>query len=137
MADVEKTLQSIPRLVDREQVTGTLSGRYVGSLWKSALLILMLTDLFVVYLLIKPGGPKLVNLGDNISQGLLEAVGLLLTFPLFWHGSGRGGRFPAPFTGHVAPATTLQRWVPLLLGLGILSYIGGQGLWNYNDDIAH
>jgi len=137
MADSETTFQSIPHLMDGEQVTGTVQGQYMRSLWKSALLILMLTGLFVVYLLIKPGGPKLVNLGDNISQGLLEAVGLLLTFPLFWHGCGRGGRFPAPFTGYVAPARTLQRWVPLLLGLGILSYIVGQALWTYNEDIAH
>jgi hypothetical protein len=137
MPDVETTLQSLTHLMDREQVAGTLPGQYVRSLWKSALLILMLTGLFVVYLLIKPGGPRLVNLGDNISQGLLEAVGLLLTLPLFWQGSGRGGRFPAPFTGDVAPARTPQRWVPLLLGLAILSYIVGQALWTYNEDIAH
>ena len=137
MADTETTFQSIPHLMDREQVTGTVHGQYVRSLWKSVLLILVLTGLFVAYLLIKPGGPKLVNLGDNITQGLLEAVGLLLTLPLFGQGSGRGGRFPAPFTGHVAPARTPQRWVPLLLGLGILSYIVGQALWTYNEDFAH
>ena len=137
MADTETTFQSIPHLMDREQVTGTVHGQYVRSLWKSVLLILVLTGLFVAYLLIKPGGPKLVNLGDNITQGLLEAVGLLLTLPLFGQGNGRGGRFPAPFTGHVAPARTPQRWVPLLLGLGILSYIVGQALWTYNEDFAH
>ncbi len=137
MADTETTFQSIPRLMDREQAMGTVHGQYVRALWKGTLLILMLTGLFVAYLLIKPGGPKAVNLGDNITQGLLEAVGLLLTFPLFWQGSGRGGRFPAPFTGHAAPARTPQRWVPLLLGLAILSYIVGQALWTYNEDIAH
>src|SRR5258706_4936353 len=107
MPDVETTLQSVPHLMDREQVTGTLPGQYVRSLWKSALLILMLTGLFVVYLLIKPGGPKLVNLGDNIAQGLFEAVGLLLTFPLFWSGCGRDGRFPAPCSGEVDAARTV------------------------------
>jgi hypothetical protein len=137
MADTETTFQSIPHLIDREQVLVPAQGQYMRSLWKSVLLILTLTGLFVVYLLIQPGGPKSVNLGDNISQGLLEAVGLLLTFPLFWQGSARGGRFPAPFTGHVAPARTPQRWVPLLLGLAILSYIVGQALWTYNEDIAH
>ncbi len=30
-----------------------------------------------------------------------------------------------------------QRWVPLLLGLGILSYIIGQVIWTYNEDIVH
>ena len=137
MADGETTVQHIPYLVDREQATGTVQGQYVRSLWKSALVILVLTGLFVAYLLIKPGGPKMVNLGDNIAQGLLEAVGLLLTFPLLWQGSARGRRYPAPFTGQVAPARTPQRWVPLLLGLAILSYIVGQALWTYNENIAH
>ena len=137
MADTETTVHGIPQPIPREQVTGTLQGQYVRSLWKSVLLILVLTVLFVTYLLMKPGGPNQVNLGDNLTQGLLEAVGLLLTLPLFWHGGGRGRRFPVPFTGHVAPAGTPQRWVPLLLGLGILSYIVGQALWTYNEDIAH
>ena len=30
-----------------------------------------------------------------------------------------------------------QRWAPLLLGLGILSYIIGQAIWTYNENIAH
>src|SRR5258708_32846833 len=91
MADTETTFQSIPHLIDREQVTGTVNGRDVRSLWKSALLILVLTSLFVVYLLIKPGGPKFVNLGDNITQGLLEGIGLILTLALFLLGIGRTG----------------------------------------------
>ncbi len=137
MADTGTTFQNIPQLLDREQANGTVYGQYARALWKGALLILVLISLFVAYLLVKPGGPKLVNLGDNISQGLLEVVGLLLTFPLLLHGSGRGGCIPAPFTGHVTPARTPQRWVPLLLGLAILSYIIGQALWTYNEDIAH
>jgi hypothetical protein len=136
MADTETTIHGLPLPISREQLTGTQHVQYVRLLWKSVLLILILTGLFVIYLLIKPGGPNLVNLGDNISQGLLEGVGLLLTLPLFWHQSGRVGRFPVPFTGHVAPARTPRRWVPLLLGLGILSYIVGQALWTYNEDIA-
>src|SRR5258708_12129337 len=89
MADSETTFQGIPHLMDGEQVTGTVQGQYLRSLWKSALLILVLTGLFVVYLLIKPGGPKLGNLGDNITQGLLEGIGLILTLPLFLRGIGR------------------------------------------------
>src|SRR5260221_54096 len=30
-----------------------------------------------------------------------------------------------------------QRWVPLLLGLGILSYVIGQVIWTYNENIVH
>ncbi|HBE25526.1 MAG TPA: hypothetical protein DDW33_07565, partial [Ktedonobacter sp.] len=136
MAKTEITFPSIPH-VQLEQGRGTGYGQYMRSLWKSTLVILILTSLFVTYLLIKPGGPVLVNLGDNVIQGFLEAVGLLLTLPFFWQGSKRGGLFPAPFTGRVVPAETLQRWVPLLLGLGILSYVIGQALWTYNEDIAH
>jgi hypothetical protein len=133
MADTETKLQSIPHPIDWEQVMGTVPGQYVRSLWRSALLILILTGLFVVYLIIKPGGPQSVNLGDNVIQGLLEAVGFLLTLPLIL----RARPFLAPFSGHVAPARTPQRWVPILLGLAILSYIVGQVLWTYNEDIAH
>jgi hypothetical protein len=136
MAKTETTFPSIPH-VQLEQGRGTGYGQYMRSLWKSTLVILILTSLFVTYLLIKPGGPVLVNLGDNVIQGFLEAVGLLLTLPFFWQGSKRGGLFPAPFTGRVVPAETLRRWVPLLLGLGILSYVIGQALWTYNEDIAH
>ena len=137
MADTETTFQSIPHLIDREQVTGTVHGQYMRSLWKSALLILVLTSLFVVYLLIKPGGPKLVNLGDNITQGLFEGIGLLLTLPLFLQGIGRIGNRHVSFAEQGATARKGQRWVPILLGLGILSYVIGQIIWTYNEDILH
>ena len=137
MADTETTFQSIPHLIDREQVTGTVTGRYVRSLWKSTLLILVLTGLFVVYLLIKPGGPKLVNLGDNITQGLLEGIGLILTLSLFLRGIGRTGNRHTSFAEGGVTAWKGQRWVPLLLGLGILSYVIGQVIWTFNEDILH
>ena len=41
------------------------------------------------------------------------------------------------FAERVARARVGQRWVPLLLGLGILSYIIGQAIWTYNEDIVH
>jgi len=132
MVDTETPFPS-RRPVLSEQGMGTPYGEIARFLWKSTLLIFLLTSLFVTYLLIKPGGPAVVNLGDNVIQGLLEGVGLLLTLPLFWPGSGRR----VPFTGRVAPARTPQRWVPFLLGLGILSYVIGQALWTYNEDFAH
>jgi hypothetical protein len=137
MADTETTSQSIPHLIDREQVKGTVNGRYVRSLWRSTLLILVLTGLFVVYLLIKPGGPKLVNLGDNITQGLLEGIGLILTLSLFLRGIGRTGNRHTSFAEGGDTAWKGQRWVPLLLGLGILSYVIGQVIWTFNEDILH
>jgi hypothetical protein len=116
-----------------------LNGRYIRSLWKSGLLILTLTGLFASYLLFKPGGssPHLVRFVDNIIQGFLEGVGLLLTLPLFLHGTGRTRQKNVSFAERVARARIGQRWVPLLLGLGILSYVIGQVIWTYNENIVH
>ena len=116
-----------------------MNGQYTRSLWKSGLLILTLTGLFVIYLLFKPGGssPNLVKLVDNVIQGFLESVGLLLTLPLFLHGTGRTKQKNSSFAERVAQARMGQRWVPLLLGLGILSYVIGQAIWTYNEDVVH
>jgi hypothetical protein len=116
-----------------------LNGWYIRALWKSALLILTLAGLFASYLLFKPGGssPHLVRFVDNIIQGLLEGVGLLLTLPLFLHGTGRTRQRNVSFAERVAHARIGQRWVPLLLGLGILSYVIGQVIWTYNENIVH
>src|SRR5713226_1149632 len=87
---------------------------------KGLVLILLLCGLFVAYLLIKPGTPQTVTLVDNLIQGLLEGVGLLLALSLWLPGGGRKGlsvRSPLPGAAGTNPA---QRWVPLLLGLGIL-----------------
>ncbi len=109
------------------------------SLRKSGLLIFTLTGLFACYLLFKPGGssPHVVKLVDNVTQGLLEGVGLILTLPLFLRGTGRTKQRNASFAERVARARIGQRWVPLLLGLGILSYIIGQAIWTYNESIVH
>jgi hypothetical protein len=113
-----------------------MSWRDRRPLWKSGLLIFMLTALFACYLIFKPGGlsPGAVKLVDNVSQGLLEGFGLLLTLPLFLQWTGRRGVSSA---ARRAPTGTAQRLVPLLLGLGILSYVIGQAIWTYNEDIAH
>jgi hypothetical protein len=120
-------------------VVRTLNGQYIRSLWKSGLLTLILTGLFVSYLLFKPGGssPHLVRFVDNIIQGLLEGVGLLFTLPFFLHGTGRTRQRNVSFAERVARARIGQRWVPLLLGLGILSYVIGQVIWTYNESIVH
>jgi hypothetical protein len=116
-----------------------MNGQSMRSLWKSGLLILTLTGLFVSYLLFKPGGssPDLVTFVDNVIQGLLEGVGLLLTLPIFLYGIGRTKQRNVSFAERVAPARIGQRWVPVLLGLAILCYVIGQAIWTYNENIAH
>ena len=108
--------------------------RYPG---KGLVLILLLSGLFVAYLLIKPGTPQTVTLVDNLIQGLLEGVGLLLAILPWLPGGGRKGLSIRSLLPGAAGANPAQRWVPLLLGLGILSYIIGQAIWTYNENIAH
>jgi signal transduction histidine kinase len=108
--------------------------RYPG---KGLVLILLLSGLFATYLFIKPGAPPMVSLVDNLIQVLLAGVGLFLVI-LPWLPGGGGKRltFRSLLPG-AAGTTPAQRWVPLLLGLGILSYILGQAIWTYNENIAH
>jgi signal transduction histidine kinase len=100
---------------------------------KGLILVLLLNGLFAAYLLVKPGTPQAVTFVDNLIQGLLEGAGLLLVLPLFLAFVGRKG---SPQTDAIAKSS-VQRWVPLLLSLAILSYIIGQGIWTYNENIAH
>ena len=108
--------------------------RYPG---KGLVLILLLSGLFAAYLLIKPGAPHMVTLVDNLIKGLFAGVGLCLAV-LPWLPVGGGKRLSvrSPLPG-AAGTTPAQRWVPLLLCLGILSCIIGQGIWTYNENIAH
>src|SRR5260370_37811927 len=106
-------------------------------LCKSLVLIVLLTALFVVYLLFKPGSPAWVTLVDNLVQGLLEGVGLFLTLPLFLQRSQQRMHAPESSRSRPAPSQRTQRWGPLLLGLGILSYIIGPTIWTYTENIAH
>ncbi|MFL5589307.1 MAG: hypothetical protein ACJ8DI_16890 [Ktedonobacteraceae bacterium] len=113
-----------------------MTGQYLRKLWKSGLLIFILVGVFACYLLFKPGGfsTSAVTLVDNVSQVLLEGIGLVLALPLFLQGTGRRG---VSFGMRGASARTSQRWAPVLLGLGILSYVIGQAIWTYNENIAH
>jgi uncharacterized protein YjeT (DUF2065 family) len=139
LPDTETTVPVTPRPANWRQVVRAMNGQPMRSLGKSGLLILTLTGIFVIYLLFKPGGssPGVVTFVDNVIQGLLEVVGLLLTLPLFLYGIGRTRQKTVSFPERVAPARIGQRWVPILLGLAILCYVIGQAIWTYNEDIAH
>ncbi len=114
-----------------------MNSRDIRSLWKCFVLIILLTGSFVVYLLVKPGDPDSITFVDNLVQGILEAVGLFFTLPFFLQEGGRVQLLPTILQRHAHGVKTVRRWVPLLFGLGILSYIIGQALWTYNEDIIH
>src|SRR5260370_17269932 len=135
MADTGTEISTAPRPEQGRQVLTVIDGQCMRSLWKSGLLVIVLTGLFVAYLLVKPGGPARVTFVDNIMQGLVEGVGLILAVPFFIQVIDRIRQSPPSFAERVTPAKTSQRWVPLLLGLAILSYIIGQVLWTYNENI--
>ena len=103
------------------------------SLWQSFGMILLLISSFALYLLVKPGNSASTMLADNLIQGFLEGVGLLFTLPLFLPRSKSIQLSLQTSTS----AHNLQHRVPLLLGLGILSYLIGQALLTYNENIAH
>src|SRR5258708_18723342 len=115
MADTETTVHAKPLSVRWGQLIKATNGQFVRSLWKSGLLILALTGLFVTYLLVKPGGHGPVTFVDNVIQRLLSGVGLTLALPVFLQGIARTGRAPTSFAVPWAPARASQRWVPLLL----------------------
>jgi signal transduction histidine kinase len=106
-------------------------------LGKGLALILLLNGLFVAYLLVKPGPPQTLTFVDNLTQLLLEVVGLLFTLRLSLPWKGQKGLLSLLLLPEEAVMTRSQRWVPLFLGLGILSYVIGQGIWTYNENIAH
>src|SRR5438094_7735132 len=83
MADTDTGISAAPQPEQGGQVLTVIDGQCMRSLWKSGLLVIVLTGLFVAYLLIKPGGPARVTFIDNIIEGLLESVGLILAHPFF------------------------------------------------------
>ena len=111
----------------------------VHALWKPLGLIVAGTGLFLAYLLLKPVPSTLFTLGDNLLQGALEVVGLLLALPILLPASIRT-RAEARSSPHWL---TLTRWtpsgsvVPLLLTGTLLSYVIGQMLWTLNEDVLH
>src|SRR6266849_966119 len=111
----------------------------VHALWKPLGLIVAGTGLFLAYLLLKPVPSTLFTLGDNLLQGALEVVGLLLALPILLPASIRT-RAEARSSPHWL---TLARWtpsgsvVPLLLTGTLLSYVIGQMLWTLNEDVLH
>ncbi|HWE62898.1 MAG TPA: EAL domain-containing protein [Chloroflexota bacterium] len=92
-------------------------------------LVLLSTGLFVAWLLAKPGTHATFVFGDNLLQGLLELVGVLVALPL--------GMRRRPARDEDSMPRQPGGWAPTLIVLGILSYALGQAIWTLNEDILH
>ncbi len=99
-------------------------------LWGGLALIVVFNGLLAAWLALRPASPATIQAVDNLAQG----AGPLLALPLCWWGVGwpwRRGQRGA--TG----ASAAARWMPVLLGLGVLGYAVGQAIWTYYQEILH
>jgi PAS domain S-box-containing protein len=105
-------------------------GAEARSLRRAAGLILLFNGLLVCLVLVKPVGDVTLALVVNTAQ----FVGPLLALPLCLGVLPRWVRGQGASQAHVEPAATRgQRWAPVLLGLGILSWIFGQAIFTYYE----
>src|SRR5215208_1694976 len=123
---------------ERDMRTGTrLDGRLVRGaaqarslLWGIASLILLFNALLVAWVLLKPGSDAVVALVLNVA----EFVGPLLVLPLCFGGLRRLWRRGNSRTDKGTAVSTIgQRWAPVLLGIGILSFAFGQIVFTYYE----
>jgi serine phosphatase RsbU (regulator of sigma subunit) len=93
-------------------------------------MILLFNGLLVAWVLLKPGSDRMLALVVNTA----EFVGPLLALPLCFGGLlGPVWRRGESQTD-VEPAVTIrQRWAPVLLGLGIISWVLGQAIFTYYE----
>src|SRR5918999_3631365 len=99
-------------------------------LWRAAGLVLIFNGLLVAVVLFKPVSDATLALVVNTA----EFIGPLLVVPLCFGGiltwMWRRGTSQA----RVGPAVTRgQRWAPVLLGLGIISWVLGQAIFTYYE----
>src|ERR671921_749560 len=99
-------------------------------LWRAASLVLLFNGLLVGVVLFKPLSDVTLALVVNMAQ----FVGPLLVVPLCFGGLLRWmwgrGTSQAPLGSAV---TRGRRWAPVLLGLGILSWVLGQAIFTYYE----
>jgi serine phosphatase RsbU (regulator of sigma subunit) len=93
-------------------------------------LVLLFNGLLVAWVLLKPGDDRLLALVVNAAQ----FVGPLLALPLCFGGVlGQKWR-RGESQRDVEPAEAIrQRWAPILLGMGILSWVLGQTIFTYYE----
>jgi hypothetical protein len=102
--------------------------------WRAAGFILLFNGLLVAWVLLKPGSDRLLAAVVNSAQ----FVGPLLVLPLCFGGLLRWNWRRGVSQTDVGPAMTIgQRWAPILLGLGILSWVFGQMVFTYYEWVLH
>ena len=91
--------------------------------WRAAAMIGLFNGLLVAWVLLKPGSDRMLGAVVNSA----EFVGPLLTLPLCFGGLLRWRRWRRGVSQpDVEPVVTIgQRWAPVLLGLGIVSWVLG------------
>src|ERR671920_360057 len=97
---------------------------------RAAAMILLFNVLLVAWIVLKPGGDRLLAAVVNAAQfvGPLLAVPLCFGGLLRWKWQGTSQMVvgsPTPRRG--------QLWAPVLLGLGILSWVVGQAVFTYYE----
>jgi PAS domain S-box-containing protein len=97
---------------------------------RAAVLVLLFNGLLVAWVLIKPGSDAMLALVVNSAQ----FVGPLLVVPLCFVGLVRQMWGRGASQAYVGPAVTRgQRWAPILLGLGLLSWVLGQMIFTFYE----
>src|ERR671914_379254 len=98
--------------------------------WRAAGLVLLFNGLLVGVVLFKPLSDATLALVVNMA----EFIGPLLVVPLCFGGLLRWMWGPGTSQAPLGPAVTRGRsWAPVLLGLGILSWVLGQAIFTYYE----
>src|SRR5215208_3371919 len=105
-------------------------GAEARAFWRAAAMIVLFNVLLVAWVLLKPGSDAMLALVVNSAQ----FVGPLLVLPLCFGGLLRRMWGRGASQAHVGPAVTIgRRWAPVLLGLGIVSWILGQMVFTFYE----
>jgi PAS domain S-box-containing protein len=105
-------------------------GPEARALRRAAGMILLFNGLLVAWVLLKPGSDRTLALGVNSAQ----FVGPLLALPLCFGGLLRWKWRREVSQPDVGPTVAGgQRWAPVLLGMGIVSWVLGQAIFTYYE----
>src|SRR5918994_1845206 len=105
-------------------------GPEARALRRAAGMILLINGLLVAWVLLKPGSDRTLALVVNTAQ----FVGPLLALPLCFGGLLRWKWRRRVSQPDVGPTVTRgQRWAPVLLGMGIVSWVLGQAIFTYYE----